>query len=755
MAKKLLVICMMLMVFLSGCSGGEGSLESFFHTEEKKLYDLAEEKWTVYSKVEESNIPLAVEAYWEEMIEREAGMEYLKHLSALDGSKYYLLEEFVSDGEDGQEVHKYQLSCLELLNWETEKTDISFPEECRAVPGSSVSLIGMDVVDGKLCLLLSKVDGDGDKTQHMYAVWFDSQGGVENCVDLLPELDKAGKRTDDMAVFGIRCDGEGCLYLISAGVYLFDREGSYLAWVDSPGEVVLSGSRLPDGRPLFESVNSDETILFCIDELEGEILCRGSFDHASARHINDYGEVLFMGQGGLLRWDAAEGKLERVFQSQGLNSWECEAVLEVSDEEAVIVMHDGETASAYRLCQADDTEEKAVTIYQLYPDQEVELCAAQYSRQSPGVVFEISSRNQEEDRNYLLNQLMAQMTVGEGPDMLVVQRDQLLLLQEQGVLADLSAVLPKELQEQIFQGVLQHGMVGDRIYGITYRAGINTMVVSKDKWPEETWKYQDIIRLMEEDDKLERFECYDGAVTADTMLYDLAVKNIPTGNSAFVDLEGRKCFFDTEEFVSLLEFCKKYGEEPGSREYNFDTRVQLKEMSDGKALAYPCVGNLQDFSHVMALVGDEYHCVGYPSEKGSGNYLDCQGCIVVNGASENMEAVADFLRYVLSAKVQRAHGISSVRKDVLTVYVKEGDSQREPAYMLNAGNEIPLGGKPDGTSFLPEYIELLENSVYSSTWPDALQRIILEEADTFFAGDKTAQEVAGIIQQRVDLYLKE
>lgn len=59
---------------------------------------------------------------------------------------------------------------------------------------------------------------------------------------------------------------------------------------------------------------------------------------------------------------------------------------------------------------------------------------------------------------------------------------------------------------------------------------------------------------------------------------------------------------------------------------------------------------------------------------------------------------------------------------------------------------------------LEQYLSALDGSkycVYSSIWPDGLQRIVLEEADTFFAGDKTAREVADMIQKRVDLYLKE
>ena len=42
------------------------------------------------------------------------------------------------------------------------------------------------------------------------------------------------------------------------------------------------------------------------------------------------------------------------------------------------------------------------------------------------------------------NQVMAQILLGEGPDILIVNRGQLETFQEKGVLADLSGIVPGE-----------------------------------------------------------------------------------------------------------------------------------------------------------------------------------------------------------------------------------------------------------------------------------------------------------------------
>ena len=65
----------------------------------------------------------------------------------------------------------------------------------------------------------------------------------------------------------------------------------------------------------------------------------------------------------------------------------------------------------------------------------------------------------------------------------------------------------------------------------------------------------------------------------------------------------------------------------------------------------------------------------------------------------------------------------------------------------------PLGAKPDGTSFLPEYKEILDKGIAEpkeDNWPIQMVR---EEAQAYFNKDKTAEDVAEIIRNRVWLYL--
>ena len=63
--------------------------------------------------------------------------------------------------------------------------------------------------------------------------------------------------------------------------------------------------------------------------------------------------------------------------------------------------------------------------------------------------------------------------------------------------------------------------------------------------------------------------------------------------------------------------------------------------------------------------------------------------------------------------------------------------------------------KPDGTSYLEEYLAFVENCEPTPYWPQDIRSIIGEEISPFFEGKKSAAEVADVIQRRVQLYLDE
>ena len=77
-----------------------------------------------------------------------------------------------------------------------------------------------------------------------------------------------------------------------------------------------------------------------------------------------------------------------------------------------------------------------------------------------------------------------------------------------------------------------------------------------------------------------------------------------------------------------------------------------------------------------------------------------------------------------------------------------------PAFVINRRTRIPLSGREDGTSYLDEYIALMDAGVPESIEYE-LQDILTEEVSAYFSGNKNEYEVAEIIENRIQNYLDE
>ncbi len=166
--------------------------------------------------------------------------------------------------------------------------------------------------------------------------------------------------------------------------------------------------------------------------------------------------------------------------------------------------------------------------------------------------------------------------------------------------------------------------------------------------------------------------------------------------------------------------------------------------------------------------------IGYPAADGIGCIAECSGALALAAQSENPEEAWDYIEYYLERSPNRVIGFSTRRsfleqqmEDAVTVsyYL---DEEGNP--LLDAdGNPVPesLGGvrwsfEDDEITFrtaTEEEVncvkELIESARPLSAADDRIMAIIQEEAEPFFQGQKSVEEVADIIQSRVQIYLDE
>ncbi len=139
--------------------------------------------------------------------------------------------------------------------------------------------------------------------------------------------------------------------------------------------------------------------------------------------------------------------------------------------------------------------------------------------------------------------------------------------------------------------------------------------------------------------------------------------------------------------------------------------------------------------------------------------MNCYEGIAICADTEHAELAAEFLNYIVSRRCQEKADYP-VRRDTFTERISEKVEYRRSdakpiVFLRTPQGAMEIDAKPDGTSYLPEYLTFMDSCRISTGITEPIEEIILEEADAFFAGDKDARTVAGIIQSRVQLYLNE
>ena len=204
-----------------------------------------------------------------------------------------------------------------------------------------------------------------------------------------------------------------------------------------------------------------------------------------------------------------------------------------------------------------------------------------------------------------------------------------------------------------------------------------------------------------------------------------------------VDWEGKTCDFSGELWEQILRVVKRYGVT--------DRNQQWEEIAEP---GYN--GRIDRFAYEDASLMQGMVLTGYPSEEGMTNQLNVAG-LAVNAASGHKEGVWQFIRFVLEEENQELvlqDGRLPVNEKVLQAYVDEEVSKPNGCYP--PGEEVYITEDQ-----LEKFWACLNHARITPGRTEAVLAIIQEEAELYFTGDKSIEEISDIIENRVRLYLAE
>ena len=245
----------------------------------------------------------------------------------------------------------------------------------------------------------------------------------------------------------------------------------------------------------------------------------------------------------------------------------------------------------------------------------------------------------------------------------------------------------------------------------------------------------------------------------------------------YVDYSKCEANFDCEDFRRLLEISKYVG-----NKLNPDLIHDLMERYDdmqfgggyhsteaivmeaGLCCVVPVnLFTLREYSRYADLCDGRVVILGWPTTGGTGLAAETHASVGISKFSECKEEAWDFVKYLLGTETQKmrlrnsgsSDGISICREVVeeavaMTIEQDKKEKEKKQSQGYDGPNSPPITEEM-GAAFIG-CIESISTAVNRNP---AVFNIIREEAPAFFNGDRSAEDVSRIIQNRVTTLLEE
>ena len=334
-----------------------------------------------------------------------------------------------------------------------------------------------------------------------------------------------------------------------------------------------------------------------------------------------------------------------------------------------------------------------------------------------------------------------------------------------GLIADVGALLEKDgelSQKEFLQNVFDAYSIDGTLYYVVPSFTINTwaaktsLLGGRTEW--NTEQFNEVMASLPE-----------GTVAYGDMTRGSFFNSIlQFCGTQFVDQSTGECHFESEEFMNLMEFAKTLPEEINYDD-DYDWSMYETQYRENRTLLMPMtLYNFRSWHRIQyAQFGEDITCIGFPTEEGSGSVVSGNMLFALSSRSVALDGAWEFVRYYLGDEYQEQmksnYGFPVDKKCLLEVaqeaterpYWEDEDGNREyydDTYYFNDEDVIIPPSTQEEVDEMLNFIESVDRLAYYNQ--DILD-IIQEETAPFFSGQKSAEEVAHIIQSRVQIFVNE
>lgn len=204
---------------------------------------------------------------------------------------------------------------------------------------------------------------------------------------------------------------------------------------------------------------------------------------------------------------------------------------------------------------------------------------------------------------------------------------------------------------------------------------------------------------------------------------------------------------------------------------DYDWTVYANQYRSGQTMLMPLY--LNDFSSLSSSIngsfGEDVAYAGFPTADKNGSAVIATESYAISAKSASQDAAWEFARYYLTEEYQTSDSsngmygmpveknafMAMARKALEKPYYLDENGQKveyDETYYINDEEIVLPPLTEEQLNQAVSFVESIGRTTYQNS--EVLQ-IINEEVPAFFEGQKSAKDVAGIIQNRVQLYLDE
>ena len=229
-------------------------------------------------------------------------------------------------------------------------------------------------------------------------------------------------------------------------------------------------------------------------------------------------------------------------------------------------------------------------------------------------------------------------------------------------------------------------------------------------------------------------------------------------------IKDNKVNFNQDEFKQMAEYIKdNMPDNPTLMDDSgviiYDDTYMQEQLNKKARQIY--LYSVSDYFREMGYMNDPVF-LGFPSTDGRGPAASTQQTVGISATTENKDACIEFIKALLSADVQQLCDTNPINREAAASIVDGALASLNEEYKKNVEEygysdeeAIMMGYSKPKDNARELYLNALENVSSVYMFDSSIESIVSEEAQAYFSGQKSVDELISNLENRVQTVLNE